>query len=73
MNYGFAWRGLWYRLKDGAELKLVSCAGVTKQGVEPICVLHSGSCRGFPVTKISPPLPQAFPAPLSFHWAGGGS
>jgi hypothetical protein len=44
-----------------------------EQGVKPLCVLHSGSCRGFPLTKIYVSLPQSFPAPLSFHWAGGGS
>lgn len=73
MRYGFAWRGLWYRIEDGADLKLVSCAGVTKQGAEPNCVLHSGSCRGFPVSKASVPLPQSFPPPLSFKWVGAGS
>ena len=70
MRYGFAWRGLWYRVSDGAPLKLVSCAGVTKQGAEPQCVLHSGSCRGFPVSKVSVPLPQSYAAPLKFKWLG---
>jgi len=73
MNYAFAWRGAWYRVQPGAALKLVSCSGITKEGVEPLCVLHSGSCRGFPVSKVSTPLPQSFAAPLRFYFAGGGS
>lgn len=72
MRYGFAWRGMWYRIDDGAPLKLVSCAGVTKQGVEPKCVLHTGSCRGFPVSKVSVPLPLSFTGPLAFKWIGAG-
>ena len=70
MRYGFAWRGLWYRIVDGAPLKLVSCAGVTKQGAEPLCVLHSGSCRGFPVSKVAVSLAQSFAGPLTFKWVG---
>lgn len=70
MDYGFAWRGSWYRIAPAAAVKLVECAGTTKQGVKPKCVLHSGTCRGFPVEKISPKLPLAFPAPMKFAWKG---
>ncbi|MCO4760614.1 MAG: hypothetical protein KC502_03875 [Myxococcales bacterium] len=67
MNYAFVYAGKWWRIKAGQPTELVQCAGVTKQGATPTCVLHSGTCRGFPVEKLpSPTLPKVFAAPLHF-------
>lgn len=67
MAYAFTYNGKWWRIQGGQPTALVQCAGVTKQGATPTCVLHSGTCRGFPVEVLpSPKLPVAFKAPLHF-------
>jgi hypothetical protein len=67
-NYGFGYLGSWYQVKAGAALELVSCNGITKPGPQPKCVLHAGSCRGFPVAQAKVSLPTVFAAPLAFKW-----
>lgn len=69
-DYGFPWRGDWWRLIGGKPLELVGCSGVVTGGEAPKCVPHSGTCRGFKVEKVSAPLPQSFQAPLRFDWQG---
>ncbi len=67
MNYAFTYNGKWWRIQAGQPTALVQCAGVTKQGATPTCVLHSGTCRGFPVEVLpSPKLPVTFKPPLHF-------
>lgn len=70
MDYGFVYGGKWWRIDAGQPTKLVQCAGVTKQGAAPTCVLHSGTCRGFPVSPVpgGGALPATFKAPLRFAW-----
>lgn len=67
-GYAFVYNGGWYRVQDGQPLQLVACGGTVAEGVDPKCTQHSGSCRGFPVSSILPPLPSSFPAPLAFSW-----
>ncbi|MEY3015061.1 MAG: hypothetical protein RIT45_3796 [Pseudomonadota bacterium] len=72
-DYGFAWRGTWWRIKGGEPLALVGCSGVVTGGETPKCVPHNGSCRGFPVESMpATGLPQSFSAPLHFDWQGAG-
>lgn len=69
MDYAFAYNASWWRVRSGQKTELVQCAGVTKQGATPTCVLHSGTCRGFPVEPLpSPKLPTSFKPPLRFSF-----
>lgn len=66
---GFVYRGAWYRVRGGEQLSLEPCAGIVKDGPNGQCVLHSGSCRGFPLDKDNQvETPTSFTPPLAFAW-----
>lgn len=70
-GYAFVFAGKWWRIKDFAASTLVTCGGTVQDGVEGVCQVHGGSCRGFPVQGITPPLPVQFASPMAFSWLAG--
>ena len=67
-GYAFVYQATWYRIDAYKPVQLVTCGGTVADGVDAKCAPHAGTCRGFPVTSFSPPLPTLFPAPLAFSW-----
>ncbi len=70
-GYAFVFAGKWWRVKDYAESTFVTCGGTVQDGVDGVCAVHSGSCRGFPVQAFAPSLPVKFPSPMAFSWLSG--
>ena len=67
-GYAFVYNNTWYRIDAYKPVQQVTCGGTASEGPDPKCSAHSGSCRGFPVSLITPPLPPVFPAPMAFSW-----
>lgn len=67
-GYAFVYDGSWYRIDAFKPVQQVTCGGTVSEGPDPKCSAHAGSCRGFPVSLVTPPLPTVFPAPLAFSW-----
>lgn len=70
-DQAFVYKDKWYRIKSFSPLQLVTCGGTVPEGADVKCSPHNGSCRGFPVQGIQPPLPTSFSAPMAFAWMAG--